>query len=82
MAFNFNKYKANNPLLQEVDDQDDKRALDFDLNPQDGPNDPLGPDEVSGTPIADFVDAIVAARKYMTRGEMIRQINQNTDPED
>lgn len=35
MEFDFNKYLKNNPLLKE----------DFDLDPQDGENDPLGPDE-------------------------------------
>ena len=59
--FNFNKYLKNNPLLKETsgygnytqpktmleddDDYDYQSAEDFDLNPQDGENDPLGPDE-------------------------------------
>ena len=58
--FNFNKYLKNNPLLKETsgygnytqpekmledDDYDYQNAEDFDLNPQDGENDPLGPDE-------------------------------------
>jgi hypothetical protein len=83
MAFNFKQYTANNPLLQEIGDKDYVSDLEFDLNPQSGPNDPLGPDELkeAGTPISDFVDAIVAAREHMTRSEMIRQVNQNTDPD-
>ena len=58
--FNFNKYLKDNPLLKETsgygnytqpetmledDDYDYQSAEDFDLNPQDGENDPLGPDE-------------------------------------
>jgi hypothetical protein len=59
--FNYNAYLKNNPLLQETDgygsyknpkkmleDQDPytyQSAEEFDLEPQEGPNDPLGPDE-------------------------------------
>jgi hypothetical protein len=58
--FNFNKYLKDNPLLKETsgygnytqpetmledDDYDYQSAEDFDLDPQDGENDPLGPDE-------------------------------------
>lgn len=64
MAFNFEKYKSNNPLLQEVGDQDDKKALNFDLDPQDGPNDPLGPDEEK-YPRVDFENAV---RKALEAG--------------
>lgn len=60
MEFNFNKYIKNNPLLKETsgygnytrpetmledDDLDYQSAEEFDLDPQDGENDPLGPDE-------------------------------------
>ena len=59
--FNYDSYMKNNPLLQETDgygnyknpeamleDQDPytyQSAEEFDIEPQDGPNDPLGPDE-------------------------------------
>ena len=59
--FNYDAYMKNNPLLQETDgygsyknpetmleDQDPytyQSAEEFDLEPQEGPNDPLGPDE-------------------------------------
>jgi hypothetical protein len=59
--FNYDSYMKNNPLLKETDgygsyknpekmleDQDPytyQSAEEFDLEPQDGPNDPLGPDE-------------------------------------
>lgn len=58
--FNFNKYLKNNPLLKETNglgnyvqpekmfgspELDYQSAEEFDLNPQDGENDPLGPDE-------------------------------------
>tara|TARA_R110000868_G_scaffold189962_1_gene433555 strand:- start:31 stop:357 length:327 start_codon:yes stop_codon:yes gene_type:complete len=58
--FNFNEYLKNNPLLKETNglgnyvqpekmfgspELDYQSAEDFDLDPQDGENDPLGPDE-------------------------------------
>jgi len=58
--FNYDAYMKNNPLLKETNgignyvqpekmfgspDLDYQSAEDFDLNPQDGENDPLGPDE-------------------------------------
>jgi len=58
--FNYDAYMKNNPLLKEINgignyvqpekmfgspDLDYQSAEDFDLNPQDGENDPLGPDE-------------------------------------
>ena len=59
--FNYDAYIKNNPLLKETDgygsyknpekmleDQDPytyQSAEEFDLEPQEGPNDPLGPDE-------------------------------------
>ena len=58
--FNYDAYMKNNPLLKETNgignyvqpekmfgspDLDYQSAEEFDLNPQDGENDPLGPDE-------------------------------------
>jgi hypothetical protein len=58
--FNYDAYIKNNPLLKETNgignyvqpekmfgspDLDYQSAEEFDLNPQDGDNDPLGPDE-------------------------------------
>jgi len=58
--FNYDAYMKNNPLLKETNgignyvqpekmfgspDLDYQSAEEFDLNPQDGDNDPLGPDE-------------------------------------
>lgn len=58
MEFNFNKYLKDNPLLKEtsgygnytqpetmLEDDDYQSAEEFDLDSQDGENDPLGPDE-------------------------------------
>ena len=89
MSFNWKNYTHNNPLLKEyISDRDFDNADNDELdalekagllNPSDAP---LGPEELEegGTPISDFVDAVVVAREHMTRDEMIRQVKQNTDP--
>jgi hypothetical protein len=80
MAFNFKQYTANNPLLKEISSREFDYMDNDQLDAAGLTGDKIGPDEKSKTFISDFVDAIVAAREYMTRDEMIRQINQNTDP--
>ena len=81
MAFNFKQFTANNPLLKEIDAEEFDYMDNDQLDAAGLTGDKIGPDEKSKTFISDFVDAIVAAREYMTRDEMIRQVNQNTDPE-
>lgn len=81
MAFNFKQFTANNPLLKEIDAEEFDYMNNDQLDAVGLTGDKIGPDEKSKTPISDFVDAIVAAREHMTRGEMIRQVNQNTDPD-
>lgn len=84
MEFNFNKYLKNNPLLKEtsgygnytrpetmLEDDDYQSAEDFDLNPQDGKNDPLGPDEElmeeDNSVIDNFIDKLKSITKKMAR---------------
>lgn len=53
-------------------------AEDFDLKPQEGPNDPLGPN-VSKTPRLDFQNAIYAANESgLYKEELIILVNQNS----
>jgi len=71
MAFNFNKYKANNPLLQEYisdeeydtmsDDELDAAEKAGELNPSD---EPIGPNEEK-YPRVDFENAV---RKALEAG--------------
>jgi hypothetical protein len=76
--FNYERYMLNNPLMKEAGDYEYTSAEDFDLKPQEGPNDPLGPD-VSKTPRADFQDAIYAANKSgLYKEELIILVNQNS----
>ena len=83
--FNYDSYMKNNPLLQETDgygsyknpetmleDQDPytyQSAEEFDLEPQEGPNDPLGPDEElmeEDTIVIDnFIDKLKSTTKKM-----------------
>jgi hypothetical protein len=84
MEFDFNKYLKNNPLLKETsgydnytrpetmledDDLDYQSAEDFDLDTQDGENDPLGPDEelMEGdiSAIDNFIDKLKSSTKKM-----------------
>lgn len=52
-------------------------AEEFDLEPQEGPNDPLGPDAPK-YPRADFADAVYAANQAgLSKDELIRLVNQN-----
>ena len=81
MAFNFKQFTANNPLLKEISSREFDYMDNDQLDAAGLTGDKIGSDEKSKTSISDFVDAIVAAREYMTRDEMIRQVNQNTDPE-
>jgi hypothetical protein len=75
MAFNFKQYTANNPLLKEISSREYDYMDNHQLDAAGLTGDKIGPYEKSKTFISDFVDAIVAAREYMTRDEMIRQIN-------
>jgi hypothetical protein len=52
-------------------------AEEFDIEPQEGPNDPLGPN-ASKYPRADFADAVYAANQAgISKDELIILINQN-----
>jgi hypothetical protein len=52
-------------------------AEEFDLEPQEGPNDPLGPN-ASKYPRADFADAVYAANQAgISKDELIRLVSQN-----
>ena len=58
-------------------DYEYKSAEEFDMEPQEGPNDPLGPN-ASKYPRADFADAVYAANQAgISKDELIRLINQN-----
>ena len=64
--------------MEEAQDYEYTPAEKFDTEPQEGPNDPLGPD-VSKTPRADFQDAIYAANKSGLYKELlIILVNQNS----
>jgi hypothetical protein len=59
-------------------DYEYKSAEEFDTEPQEGPNDPLGPN-VSKTPRADFQDAIYAANgSGLYKEQLIILVNQNS----
>jgi len=69
--------------MMENDDHDDIRARDFDLYPQDGENDPLGPDQkmmedsIEKTPLMAIEKAALAAKKAgIKREEAIIIVNQ------
>jgi len=58
-------------------DYEYKSAEEFDLEPQEGPNDPLGPNDTK-YPRADFADAVYAANQAgISKDELIRLVNQN-----
>jgi hypothetical protein len=82
--FNYDAYIKNNPLLKETNgignyvqpekmfgspDLDYQSAEEFDLNPQDGDNDPLGPDEElmeeDTIAIDNFIDKLKSTTKKM-----------------
>jgi hypothetical protein len=68
-----------NLLKSDIDEGDAQytSAEEFDVEPQEGPNDPLGPD-ASKYPRADFADAVYAAnRSGISKDELIRLVNQN-----
>ena len=83
MSFNYDNYLKNNPLLkenelEEAGDYEYTSAEEFDLEPQEGPNDPLGPDAPK-YPRADFADAVYKANRLggLSKDELIRLVNQN-----
>jgi hypothetical protein len=58
-------------------DYEYKSAEEFDMEPQEGPNDPLGPNNAK-YPRADFADAVYAANQTgISKDELIRLVNQN-----
>jgi len=63
--------------MEEAQDYEYTPAEKFDMEPQEGPNDPLGPDAPK-YPRADFADAVYAANQAgLSKDELIRLINQN-----
>lgn len=59
------------------EDADYTSAEEFDLEPQEGSNNPLGPN-MAKYPRADFADAVYAANQAgISKDELIRLINQN-----
>jgi len=63
--------------MEEAQDYEYQSAEEFDLEPQEGPNDPLGPDAPK-YPRADFADAVYAANQAgLSKDELIRLVNQN-----
>jgi hypothetical protein len=66
-------------LKSDIDEADVNytSAEEFDMEPQEGPNDPLGPN-MAKYPRADFADAVYAANQAgISKDELIRLINQN-----
>ena len=91
--FNYDGYMKNNPLLQETDgygnyknpeamleDQDPytyQSAEEFDIEPQDGPNDPLGPDEELMESSSEVIQAYTAILEKMRHA--IKQFELSSD---
>jgi hypothetical protein len=63
--------------MEEAQDYEYTPAEKFDMEPQEKPNDPLGPDAPK-YPRADFADAVYAANQAgISKDELIRLVNQN-----
>jgi hypothetical protein len=64
--------------MEEAQDYEYTSAEEFDLEPQEGPNDPLGPDAPK-YPRADFADAVYKANRLggLSKDELIILVNQN-----
>ena len=72
-----NSVKEKSTSIKEAGDYEYRSAEEFDLDPQEGPNDPLGPDAPK-YPRADFADAVYAANQAgLSKDELIRLVNQN-----
>lgn len=73
MAFNYEKYTANNPLLQEIDEEVSVSSSGVEME-----SDNLQSAEVSKYPRADFADAVYKAnRAGLSKEDLLILVRQN-----